>query len=226
MVGQLPIDLCVVSKEMVTSCVSPAQCWVGRCWNLETAYIDGCLSYIFLVRVDVYCVISSWLPTLTSLQRLYSPFLWPIYAVYGEKSKENVGWTCSAHGRNDTDKICHKSRRYETIRTPIRRQPENIQKCSWVLYWIQVAQCRSQWWLVVNEVLNLEFHKARGNTWPAERVSVSHYWMCSMVGPICFYGSSELSLTLKSVRAVVKCLPNFPAQTACNDGPNRTCQCL
>jgi hypothetical protein len=30
MVGPLPIDLCVVSKEIVTSCVSPAQCWVGR----------------------------------------------------------------------------------------------------------------------------------------------------------------------------------------------------
>jgi hypothetical protein len=30
---------------------------------------------------------------------------WPFYAVYGEKSMENVSRTCSAHGRNDTDKI-------------------------------------------------------------------------------------------------------------------------
>ena len=30
MVGPLPKDLCVVSKETVTSCVSPAYCWVGR----------------------------------------------------------------------------------------------------------------------------------------------------------------------------------------------------
>jgi len=43
-VGPLPLDLCVVSKEFVTSCVSPAQCWVGRRCNLETADVDGSFS--------------------------------------------------------------------------------------------------------------------------------------------------------------------------------------
>ena len=44
MAGPLPRDLRVVSKETVTSCASPAQCWVHRRWNLETAYFDGSFS--------------------------------------------------------------------------------------------------------------------------------------------------------------------------------------